>query len=220
MTETMNAKVLTAAPRVLFVLAAAILIAGIVRHAGGEGTPAGLAAGLLAAYLGWLLLEARVTFRRAGAAPDDARTLLPYALARIALIASASLAPPWDGSPPWPLVPAAVFAAVAFAAGVALRQAAIRALGRFYSHHVMRQGGHRVVTGGPYGIVRHPAYAGMLLANTGFACFFPTPAGVAALLLLVAAVAWRVRVEERALRDVPGYARYAAGKPRLLPGVW
>ncbi|MEU8799826.1 isoprenylcysteine carboxylmethyltransferase family protein [Spirillospora sp. NPDC048819] len=208
----MTDKLLVLAPRLLFAVAAGTLVAGIVRHAFAQ--PA--AAGLLAAYLGWLLLEAPVTFRRAAAAPADARTLLPYALARIMLIASASLAPPpWDGWSPWLLVPAAVFAS-----GVALRQAAIRALGRFYSHHVMRQDGHRVVTGGLYGIVRHPAYAGMLLANAGFACLFLNPAGAAALVLLAAAVAWRIRVEERALRDVPGYARYAAGRPRLLPGVW
>ncbi|WP_433478601.1 methyltransferase family protein [Spirillospora sp. CA-142024] len=209
-------RLLTLAPRLLFVAGAAALTAGVVLHAGRGGTAEHVAAGLLTGYLGWLLLEAPVTFRRAAAPPADARTLLPYALARLLLVVSASLGPlPWDGWSPWLLAPAA-----AFTAGVALRQAAIRALGRFYSHHVMRQDGHRVVTSGLYGIVRHPAYAGMLLAHIGFTCFFLTPAGVAALLLLAVAVAWRIRGEERALWDVPGYAHYAAGKPRVLPKVW
>lgn len=204
------------APRLLFTAGTGVLTAGIVLHAGRDGAAEALAACLLAGYLGWLLLEAPVTFRRAAAPPTDARTLLPYGLARLLLVAAASLGPlPWERWSPWLLVPAAVFAA-----GVTLRQAAIRALGRFYSHHVMRQDGHRVVTGGLYGIVRHPAYAGMLLAHIGFACFFAGPVSAAALLLLAMAVVWRIRVEESALWDVPGYARYAAGTPRVLPKVW
>ncbi|XRQ02352.1 methyltransferase family protein [Actinomadura welshii] len=216
----MNDRSLTLAPRLLWAVGAGVLAAGIVRRAGEGGAPAAAAAVMLAAYLGWLLLEAPVTFRRAAAAPADARTLLPYALARILLVASASFGPP---PAPAAALSTAVFAAASagmFAAGVVLRRAAIRTLGRFYSHHVVRYDGHRVVTSGLYRIVRHPAYAGMLLANTGFALFFRSPAVAAALLLLAAAVAWRIRVEERALMDVPGYARYAAGTPRLVPGVW
>ncbi|TDD81246.1 isoprenylcysteine carboxylmethyltransferase family protein [Actinomadura darangshiensis] len=209
-------RLLMLAPRLLFIAGAGALTVGIVLHAGREGAAETVATGLLAGYLGWLLLEAPVTFRRTAAPAADGRTLLPYALARLLLVASASFGPlPWGRWSPWLLAPAAVFAA-----GVALRQAAIRTLGRFYSHHVMRQDGHRVVTGGLYGLVRHPAYAGMLLANAGFACFFLDPAGAAALALLASAVAWRIRVEERALWDVPGYAQYAAGKPRVLPKVW
>ncbi|CNG86481.1 membrane-associated methyltransferase [Mycobacterium tuberculosis] len=204
------------APRLLFAVGVAVLACGTVLHADRGGAAGALAAALSAAYLGWLVLEAPVTFRRPPAPPADTRTLVPYALARVLLVAGASLRPPpWDRWTPWLLVPCAVFAA-----GVALRWAAIRALGRFYSHHVLRPDGHRVVTGGPYGIVRHPAYAGMLLANLGFTAFFPHPVTLAALLLLGCAVAWRIRVEERALLDVPGYAQYAAGRPRVLPGVW
>jgi protein-S-isoprenylcysteine O-methyltransferase Ste14 len=209
-------RLLTSAPRLLFTAGAGVLTAGIVLHAGRGGAAEAAAVSLLAGYLGWLLLEIPVTFRRAAAPAADARTLLPYGLARLTLVASASLGPlPWDRRSPWLILPAAVFAA-----GVGLRQAAIRTLGRFYSHHVVRHDGHLVVTGGLYGIVRHPAYAGMLLANIGFACFFLTPLSAAALLLLVLAVAWRIRVEERALWDVPGYPQYAAGKPRVLPKVW
>ncbi|WP_179271737.1 methyltransferase family protein [Actinomadura meyerae] len=206
----------TLAPRLLFAAATVILACGIALHAGRGGAVGHAAAALLAGYLGWLLLEAPVTFRRSGAPPADTRTLLPYGLARVLLVAGASLRPaPWDRWTPWLLLPCALFAA-----GVALRRAAIRALGRFYSHHVARQAGHRVVTDGPYRTVRHPAYAGMLLAHAGVAAFFPGAVTAVALVLLAAAVAGRIRVEERALRAVPGYPRYAAATPRLLPGVW
>ncbi|QKG26811.1 isoprenylcysteine carboxyl methyltransferase [Actinomadura verrucosospora] len=200
-------------PRAAFAAGAGVLTAGIAVHAARGGAAP---AAMLALYLGWLLLEAPVTFRRAAASPADARTLPPYALARLLLVASAALGPfPWAGSSAWSAIPALLFVA-----GVALRWTAIRTLGRFYSHHVMRQDGHRVVTGGVYRAVRHPAYAGMLLANLAFTCFFLTPLSAAAFVLLVAAVAWRIRVEERAMWDVPGYPPYAAGRARVLPKVW
>jgi protein-S-isoprenylcysteine O-methyltransferase Ste14 len=60
----------------------------------------------------------------------------------------------------------------------------------------------------------------MLLANVSFAAFFANPASVLALLLLIAAVTWRIRVEERALWAIPEYPGYAIGKSRLVPGVW
>ncbi|MCP9971855.1 hypothetical protein LUX57_47880 [Actinomadura madurae] len=194
-------RLLTLAPRLLFTAGAGTAAAGIVLHAGRDGGAEAHAAFLLAGYLGWLLLEAPVTFRRAAAPPSDARTLPPYGLARLLLVAAASFGPlPWERWSPWLLVPSA-----AFAAGVALRRAAIRALGRFYSHHVMRQDGHRVVTGGLYGIVRHPAYAGMLLAHIGFTCFFLGPAGRGG-----AAPAGR----RRGLAD-PGGGERALGRSRL-----
>ncbi|GAA2170672.1 methyltransferase family protein [Actinomadura napierensis] len=213
MNDPLRDRALLLAPRLLFAAGAAVLIAAMAVRVG-RGEPQ--AAAMAALYLGWLLLEAPVTFRRAAASPADTRTLLPYALARLLLIASASFGPsPWADASPWSAIPAMVFVT-----GVALRQTAIRALGRFYSHHVMRQDGHRVVTGGVYRAVRHPAYAGMLFANLGFTCFFLNPLSVAAFALLAAAVVWRIRVEERALWDVPGYPRYAAGRARVLPKVW
>jgi protein-S-isoprenylcysteine O-methyltransferase Ste14 len=44
----------------------------------------------------------------------------------------------------------------------------------------------------------------------------------AAVLLPLATLGWRIRVEERALRDGLGaaYGDYAAGRKRLLPGIW
>ena len=77
------------------------------------------------------------------------------------------------------------------------------------------------VTGGPYGVVRHPAYAGecILVAS----CFFAAP-GLAALLPFLAlfpAIVLRIRAEEKVLDEVPAHREYARRvRWRLVPGVW
>lgn len=213
-----RALALLAAPRLLLLLAVVVLTGGLIRYSASDKHSAldAVATGLLAAYLAWFLLEAPVTFRRALSAPADSRTLVPYALARISVCAGAAFGPlPWSGWSPWLLIPIALFVT-----GITGRQIAIRTLGQFYSHHVMRQNGHRVVSHGLYRVIRHPAYAGMLLANVSFTAFFANPISVVALLLLIAAVTWRIRVEERALWAIPEYPDYAVGKSRLVPGVW
>ena len=55
-----------------------------------------------------------------------------------------------------------------FAAGLALRWYAIIYLGRFFTVNVSIQDGHRVVDSGPYRHIRHPSYAGVLLALIGY----------------------------------------------------
>lgn len=199
------------APRVLFFVALAALLAGAFAHWRAQAPLPALA--LLGAYFAWMMYEIPVTFQGATAL-KDARTLVPYALARIAVIATcglvASAAAPWLG---W-------IALALFVGGVALREIAIKTLGRFYTHHVARRSDQVAVTRGPYRFIRHPAYLGMLAAHVGLALGFPHPLSAAALALLFAAVIWRIRVEERALLDMPGYAEYAARTPRLWPGLW
>jgi protein-S-isoprenylcysteine O-methyltransferase Ste14 len=81
---------------------------------------------------------------------------------------------------------------------------------------------HRVCTSGPYKIVRHPGYVGMILG--GF--FFPlmlgslwglVPVGAAALLVVI-----RTSLEDKMLQnELNGYAEYAKdAKYRLFPGLW
>jgi protein-S-isoprenylcysteine O-methyltransferase Ste14 len=160
----------------------------------------------------WLLAEAPVALRSTNA-PQDAWTILPYGAARLATIGTCLLIP--GNTPAWFWA-----GAVLFVAGVALREKAIRTLGRFYSHHVVRRTDQVAVTSGPYRLVRHPAYAGMVVAHVGLVACFPRAAAVVAVCALIAAIVWRLRVEERVLWDMPGYRDYAVGRKRLVPGVW
>jgi protein-S-isoprenylcysteine O-methyltransferase Ste14 len=81
---------------------------------------------------------------------------------------------------------------------------------------------HRVVTDGPYRIVRHPMYAGAMLYFLGTPLLLGSWCGVVAVPLLVAGMAPRAIGEERMLRrELSGYDEYARRvRFRLIPGIW
>lgn len=79
---------------------------------------------------------------------------------------------------------------------------------------------HRIVETGPYGIVRHPVYAGLLLAAVATAVERGRLEAVAGALVLVAAVSLRAKLEERLLRRDLGdeaYSSYRRRVPMLIP---
>lgn len=198
---------------------AALFVVGLVVLGYAAVDQAGFRQWVVVLYLLWVLAELRVTFQpnpgETGGA--DRGSLQLYGLSRAAVVITALLVPVDWSSPvvPWPAA-----ALVIMLAGIALRLTAIMQLGRYYSHKVRTLPDHQVVQTGVYGMVRHPAYLGMIVAHAGFVAFFANPASVAALILLVVAIVRRVLVEEQTLMHVPGYRRYAAGHARLLPAVW
>jgi len=108
-----------------------------------------------------------------------------------------------------------------FVLGILLRIAAIRALGKHYSHLVRKIDNHKIITGGPYRFVRHPAYAGMIIAHTGLTIYFFNIVTLAALLfLLIPSIYLRIRIEEAFLVKIEGYSEYSEGRKRLIPFVW
>jgi protein-S-isoprenylcysteine O-methyltransferase Ste14 len=107
--------------------------------------------------------------------------------------------------------------------GIALRIWAILTLDRFFTFVVGISSDHRVVQYGPYRALRHPGYAGALLALAG--------AGIAmrnwlSLLLMIVGPAFalgvRISVEETTLVTALGaeYQAYASRTARLIPRIW
>lgn len=126
----------------------------------------------------------------------------------------------WSPELPWPLrvVAAAIFVAGNFFATWAA------STNLFFSKFVKIQTerDHFVVTTGPYAFVRHPGYAGALVAHLALPialgslwALLPAVAGTATLAL-------RTALEDRTLREeLPGYRDYAARVPcRLVPFLW
>ncbi len=104
--------------------------------------------------------------------------------------------------------------------GVVVRQWAIAVLGRFFSLTVRVAEDHRVVVRGPYRLVRHPSYAGVLITFIGLALAVQSW-GALLVLLAVFGVSYgyRMRVEERVLQSELGqdYAEYMKRTKRLIP---
>jgi len=106
--------------------------------------------------------------------------------------------------------------------GFALRMVALRTLKQFFTVNVAIHSDQRIIQHGIYAYVRHPAYTGVLLSMLGFGLGLGSWASVGCMLFFPAlAIAYRIRVEERALLEAFGeeYAAYARRVRRLVPGV-
>jgi len=91
-------------------------------------------------------------------------------------------------------------------------------LGRSFS--IMPEA-RRLVTGGPYRLVRHPLYATEEIAIIGLFLNFLSLPGLLLFLLHGALQLERMRLEEQVLaRAFPDYKRYAARMARLIPGLY
>jgi protein-S-isoprenylcysteine O-methyltransferase len=114
-------------------------------------------------------------------------------------------------------------AGVVFVAGLILRWWAIIALGRFFAVDVTIEKDHELVERGPFRIVRHPSYAGVLLAFVGLALSLRNWVALLVILLPIsAAFIHRMNVEEDALSRAlgPRYAEYMKRTKRLVPFIY
>jgi protein-S-isoprenylcysteine O-methyltransferase Ste14 len=90
-----------------------------------------------------------------------------------------------------------------------------------WSGTVTLKKGHELVQSGPYALVRHPIYTGLLVALIGTAVAVDRWRAVAGLTLLMTGIAYKISVEERFMREQFGdaYARYRARVKALVPFV-
>lgn len=98
----------------------------------------------------------------------------------------------------------------------------VMSVNSFLSRTVEVDAGQRVVTTGPYAIVRHPMYFGVSLL------YIASPVALGSYWALIPALAIvpllmvRILNEEKVLlRELTGYEKYPQKvKFRLLPGIW
>lgn len=93
-------------------------------------------------------------------------------------------------------------------------------LGGNWSGSVTVKSGHELIRSGPYRLVRHPIYSGLLLAVLGTAIAEDQWRALLALAIIVLAVWRKWRVEERFMQETFGaeYATYRREVPAIIPG--
>ncbi len=188
-----------------------------------HGGAAGLAFWLCAG--GWAAFEAALAVRTRGAGIQGRdRSFVPLTLTVLGGLAlgvlvarSGDLILPGPGW--WPVA----LGLGVFASGLALRGWAVRELGRFFKFTVVVQAGHRVVDTGPYRLIRHPSYAGLLMAALGLGIALGTWLSIPSCLVPpLVGFGLRLAHEERVLARELGepYRSYMRRTRRLVPGVW
>jgi protein-S-isoprenylcysteine O-methyltransferase Ste14 len=184
---------------------------------------------LLIVLLAWLSLEA-IQFVRQWRWRADATTIgrrsfwLGFGACLIVTNLALYLGP--SAFPAAAIRPGAIaFAAgiVIMVVGVVLRGWSFYALGRYFTAVIKVSPDQPVVRKGPYRLLRHPSYAGGLLAEVGIAVAAANWVSVAVFVVAwVAIIAWRIHIEETALLSALGdkYRSYASRCKRLIPLVW
>ena len=92
-------------------------------------------------------------------------------------------------------------------------------LGRNWSRSVTIKQGHELITTGPYAVVRHPIYTGVLTGILGTAIALSQVRGLIALVLFFLAFWVKLRMEEEWMRSQFGetYAAYVQRSAALIP---
>ena len=93
-------------------------------------------------------------------------------------------------------------------------------LGELWSGNITVKADHRVVDTGPYRLVRHPIYTGLILAVLATALEKGTLLALGAVLMVILGFWLKARFEEGFLREQLGrdaYDAYAAKTPMLIP---
>jgi protein-S-isoprenylcysteine O-methyltransferase Ste14 len=108
--------------------------------------------------------------------------------------------------------------ALIVAAGLGFAAWARAHLGRNWSGIITVKEGHTLVRTGPYRVVRHPIYTGLLLAVIGTAAAIGEWRGVLAILCVLAGFLRKIQVEEKRMSEnFPEYLQYRQHTAALIP---
>jgi protein-S-isoprenylcysteine O-methyltransferase Ste14 len=107
--------------------------------------------------------------------------------------------------------------------GLLLRWWSFATLGEYFTVVVRTSVDQPVVDRGPYRVLRHPGYTGLLIAFAGAGLMVGNwVSAVGAVGVLLLALVHRLRIEERALEAALGdrYREFATDRARLIPHLW
>lgn len=107
--------------------------------------------------------------------------------------------------------------------GLLLRWWSFATLGAYFTTVVKTSSDQVVIERGPYRILRHPSYTGLLAAFVGCGLMLGNWVGTAACsLLILVGLTYRLQREEHAMTDRLGdaYSDFAKDRARLVPFVW
>jgi protein-S-isoprenylcysteine O-methyltransferase Ste14 len=168
------------------------------------GEPSGLGVTLLEGWMALLFLVRRST-------EQVSRSALAWIAAPIGTFAMLLARPSEGGLPQIPCEALQL-------AGVAFAIVSLGTLGRSFGLVAANRG---IKTGGPYGLVRHPAYTGYLITYIGYVAENPSLRNIGLLCIGTAFQLVRIREEERVLGADEGYRAYRRTvRFRLVPFVY
>ncbi len=128
----------------------------------------------------------------------------------------------FDWSPPF-FPPLKAIALTLLITGYLLSSYAL-IVNRFFSDTVRLQTdrGQKVISNGPYRWIRHPGYAGTILAYLVTPIFLDSYWAILPIIMISILMIWRTALEDQFLqRELEGYRGYASRvRYRLLPGIW
>jgi protein-S-isoprenylcysteine O-methyltransferase Ste14 len=172
----------------------------------------------------WFVLEVRRTLHtRAGATRSDRHSLAVLRATTGAGFVGGVLVAVAVPAAAIPVAVASWIGIVLVSCGIALRAWSEVTLGEYFTFSVQTSADQPVIAEGPYRVVRHPAYLGMVLALLGVAMLLANWLSLLVVAVLVlSGLVYRIHVEECAMDDELGerWRSYAAGRSRLVPFVW
>lgn len=109
------------------------------------------------------------------------------------------------------------------ALGLGLRLWSIIVLGKYFRTTVEVDENQRVIQNGPYRLIRHPSYTGLILTCIGYGVALQN--AISFLIVIVfptIALLYRIGIEETALAAGMGaeYESYQMHTKKLIPGIW
>lgn len=111
---------------------------------------------------------------------------------------------------------------ICFISGFIIMNYSAYILGKQFNVNVTIINDHQLIINGPYSLIRHPRYLGILLTFTGIPLIFKTYLPLVFSLIILIVLLWRIRDEEILLEQTfkEQWIKYKNNSNKLIPFIW